>query len=300
MRPPAAVVASALIITTQASGQDRLQALLAKVGDYVNAYERRFSLLVAEEHYVQAVEEPPVVHTSAPALARDGSGSAFAKGEGKRRQRTLRSDYLLVALPGGGWLPFRDVYEVDGRPVRDRSDRLTRLFLTDAGSARVDAGAAFEQARRIMAESARFNVGDVQRNINLPTLALLFAAAENQPRFNYRLQRPDAGGGDILRYMEQQRPTLIRTTNGRDLPARGRIWLDADGAITQTELVATDAQVSATITVNYERSEPLDMHVPARMNETYELRGRAGTVSGDATYSRFRRFHVSTTEKIGH
>ena len=297
MRARLGVIAAAASVAA-VSSQPSLSPLLARVGEYVEAYERRFSLLVADEHYVQSVEDlSSVVNPTAAAFGRDGSGSAFPKGEGKRQRRTLRSDYLLVALPDGGWIPFRDVYEVDGSPVRDRSDRLAKLFLNDAGLARPDAN-GFEQARSLMAESTRHNIGDVLRNINLPTLALLFAAAENQPRFTYRVD-PAEGGTPVLLFTEQARPTLIRTTNGRDLPVRGRMWIDSDGAVSQTEMIATDAQVSATITTTYERSEALAMRVPVRMTEVYEVRGRATAVSGVATYSLFRRFQVNTTEKVG-
>jgi hypothetical protein len=62
-------------------------------------------------------------------------------------------------------LPFRDVFERDGKQVRDRQERLAALFLK--GSSR----SAFEQARAIMDEGARYNIGNVARNINMPTLA---------------------------------------------------------------------------------------------------------------------------------
>ena len=47
-----------------------------------------------------------------------------------RRKRTLRSDFLLVRYPEDThWQAFRDVAEVDGKPVRDHDARLTKLFL---------------------------------------------------------------------------------------------------------------------------------------------------------------------------
>ena len=204
-----------------------------------------------------------------------------------------------MALPGGGWFPFRDVFQVDGRPIQDRTDRLAKLFLTETGQARVDAAGAFEQAKRIMAESARYNIGTVQRNINLPTLALLFIAPENQPRFTYSEEASPAAGVRIVRYEEQQCPTLIRTTANRDLPARGRLWIAPDGRVTRTELIAADAQVRATITVTFEPAAALDMWVPVRMEEEHEVRGHPKIVKGVATYTKFRRFQVTTTEKIG-
>jgi hypothetical protein len=41
----------------------------------------------------------------------------------------LLSDFLLVTGEASDWHQFRDVREVDGRPVPDRDRRLTELFL---------------------------------------------------------------------------------------------------------------------------------------------------------------------------
>ena len=53
------------------------------------------------------------------------------RGEPTKQTRVLRSDFLLVTFPGlNGRMSFRDVFEVDGRAVRDASqaDRLVRLL----------------------------------------------------------------------------------------------------------------------------------------------------------------------------
>jgi hypothetical protein len=104
----------------------------------------------------------------------------------------LRSDLLLVkAGAAGDWLQYRDVFEVDGQPVRDRTDRLTRLFLDPSASS---AG----QIARIRDESARYNIGDILRNLNVPTFALTFLVPANQPRFKFRRtkERIPATAGD--------------------------------------------------------------------------------------------------------
>jgi hypothetical protein len=93
-------------------------AILVNVTKYVSEYEAAFTAIVAEERYEQTYQPPP----------RPGSGPGA--GTSGFQRRTLVSDYLLVRPPGvDAWLPFRDVAEVNGRPVRDRSDRLTKLFL---------------------------------------------------------------------------------------------------------------------------------------------------------------------------
>jgi hypothetical protein len=104
MKAPACVVCAALAIAAQ-TVPSTLDALLQRAGAYVVEFETRFSNVVAEEHYFQRAPSSTRSSTSMPALVR----------------REMRSDFLFVKVPGNdGWLPFRDVFEVDGRPVRDR------------------------------------------------------------------------------------------------------------------------------------------------------------------------------------
>ena len=82
------------------------------------------------------------------------------------RHRELKSDLLLVRPVGADrWVQFRDVFEVDGRPVRDRNERLMKLFVTPSS-------ATANQAEQIANESSRYNIGNLQRTVNLPVLAL--------------------------------------------------------------------------------------------------------------------------------
>jgi hypothetical protein len=75
--------------------------------------------------------------------------------------RELVSDLLRVEIEEGTALvPFRDVFEVDGRPVRDRSDRLMTLFVRPTS-------ATLEQARAIVAEGARYDLGS-GTNVDVP------------------------------------------------------------------------------------------------------------------------------------
>ena len=83
----------------------------------------------------------------------------------------LVSDFLLVQVPGEGWTPFRDVFERNGQKLRDREERLAKLFLNGASRS------SFDQARQIMLEGARYNIGTIERTINLPTLPLVFLTA---------------------------------------------------------------------------------------------------------------------------
>src|SRR5205814_5885069 len=128
-----------------------------------------------------------------------------------------------VKVPGDDtWVPFRDVFEVDGRPVRDRQERLTALFLQPSA-------VAIDRAKQIANESARYNIGAVFRTINMPVLALEVLRAENQPRFTFsRLQRDRRTGPDVwsLEYHEHARPTIVRGEGGKSLPSERRVWID--------------------------------------------------------------------------
>jgi len=103
----------------------------------------------------------------------------------------------------------------------------------------------------------------------------------------------------VIEFKETARPTFVRTTNDRDLPVNGRLWVDEQtGAIRKTELHAVDTGVEAHITVTYQLDAGLGVWAPARMEERYR-RGRDSVeVRGVATYSKFRRFQVKTSENI--
>jgi hypothetical protein len=252
-----------------------LDVVLSRMFAYVERFQREFGSMVAEERYEQTIRQP----------------AGLSRGEPRR---DLRSDFLLVNVPGQGWLPFRDVYEADGRQLRDRQDRLTALFLSGTTTG------ALEQAQRIMNESARYNLGGGTRNINVPTLALMYLGPDTRSGVRFVEAKSDGPGEErIIEFTEVGRPTLIATTGGRDLPARGRIWVDeTTGTITRTELHADDTGVAAEVIVSFEFESAVSTWVPRRMEDRFKRRGDTSEVRGVATYSRFRRFQVSTSEEL--
>ena len=271
-----------VLAATSVRGQEDLQIVVSRAIAFVETFQREFGMLVSEEHYDQDV--------------RAVSSTFFLRGRGAPNPATpvrtvLRSDFLLVRTTEGVWMPFRDVFERNGRAVRDREDRLSKLFLENSHN-------GLEQARKIMEESARYNVGNISRNINLPTLALDFLTDTYRSRFEFT----DGGRDDIGRiliFKEVGRPTYVVTTGQRDLPVTGRFWVDeATGRIEQTQLDALDTAVQAHITVRYQSDLASGTWVPARMEERYVRRGDPAEVRGLATYSNFRRFQVQTTEEV--
>jgi len=101
-----------------------------------------------------------------------------------------------------------------------------------------------------------------------------------------------------IEFRETAPQTLIRTAANRDLPSRGRAWIDGtNGRILRTELIARDTQLSAEVTVNYRLEAGMELLVPADMTEQYQVAQSGIRILGKATYSRIRQFTVVTTEK---
>jgi hypothetical protein len=275
-----------------------LREVLARAAIYVEDFRQQLSGIVAEETYVQ--EEIP------------------------GGERMTRSDLLLVrSAIFPRWLQYRDTFEVDGQPVRDRGDRLTALFLDADGDAR-------QQAQTIARESTRYNLGDVIRTINVPLMPLVILERDVQPRFRFsrgadreapRVADDDEAAGHfrirtevwVVRFEERERPTIIRDgINRRDVPATGRFWIEpATGRVLMSEMRAEHPRIRAEVTVSYQ-SEPLfDLLVPAAMHERYtnlRLVRRVGRraapeaawdrIEATATYGRFRQFQVQVDERI--
>lgn len=277
-----------LAVATLSAGQaaePSLDTVLARAAAYVTAYQGRLAGIVAEEHYRQNV-----------------MGTQRRGGPATRQFRELRSDLLLVKVGSeGSWLQFRDVFEVDRKPIRDRDERLYKLFV----GARADAAT---QAEAIQAESSRYNIGPIIRTVNMPILALVFFDRANQPRFEFKKGKAGnarrfagmAAEGDVwlIEYRETLKQTVVRGAGGKDIPSHGRVWLDrTNGRFLRTELISEDTEVRASIDVTYQTGAGLDLLVPAEMRERYELRRTESRIDGRAQYSRFRQFTVTTSEK---
>ena len=279
-----------------------------RLADYADAFEREFSVVVAEERYVQIIHPwrgNPSGPAGEPALGwRDPGDRAPKKSGGpiiSRRQ--LLSDVLMVQLKDRRWLSYRDVAEVDGEAVRDRTVRVRELFLSKTADRE-------GQFRRIAFESARYNLGDLRRDLNLPTVTLSLLRRLNHPRFEFKRAKDetiDQRPCRVLSYKEKLIPTLVATPNSGDIFIYGRIWLDqADGRVRRTELrFERGSQKRSYIRVDFQSFEGLTVLVPALMWEWYEGADQLGRIGGDmtviqglATYSKLRRFQVTTGEEI--
>lgn len=285
-----AAVTAAGLPAHPAAQEPGMAEVLKTAAAYVAEFQAHLSGIASEETYVQEVTP----------LAGRSSGGALMQ------RRVLKSDLLLVKPAGvDRYVEFRDVFEVDGRPVRERGERLSELL-------RQPWNTASSQMSAIINESARYNIGPIQRNVNTPLLAMLFLDASLQSKFKFKRaskarSQPNPVGVSApvaptvehpvfrastemwpVEFEERERQTIIRTPDGRPLPARGRFWLNpATGAVLISELVLTGGGVNTTITVSYQSEPLMGFMVPVEMRESYI--GARERVAGAATYGRFRQ-----------
>jgi hypothetical protein len=255
-----------------------LVTLLGRAAEYALRFEFSFANVVSEERYAQDV---------IPA------GPGFVGGP-RRQHRELVADFLLVRLPDDtDWLPFRDVFEVDRTPIRDRGDRLTQLFVDPGPTSR-------RRAAAIAEESARYNIG-VTRTVNHPLLGFSVLRPAGQFRFKFgslKAETVDGVAAWVVDFSEQERPTLIRGSRGRDVPMSGRAWIDGEsGRILRTDIIADAPGVTASIAIRFELDPEFDLAVPVVMREDYRYPN--GTrVIGTASYGRFRHFGVEVSDAL--
>jgi formylglycine-generating enzyme required for sulfatase activity len=292
----ALVLGTALVLAApQPPARLELEAVLDRAGWYLDYFVDEFENVVAEETYVQ--DSSQLLASFSPVSGgRGGSVQPPAPSDMLRaRHREMRSDFLLVkSRETEALVPFRDVIQVDGVLIRDREARLAKLFLSDLPD-------TMGRAERIREEGARYNLGNMRSTLGNPVLALGVLQQTYQPRFRFSLGKEDKNFGAgvvVVDYKETHSPTMIRGEVGNDLPAHGRLWIDAaTGRVLKTELQVEQPTVRATITTTFQAEEKSGIAVPLEMREqyTFPTGNRVNTV---ASYGRFRRFDVIANEDI--
>jgi hypothetical protein len=272
--------------TRQTNEPADLSAVLERASRYVLRYFGVMANLTAEERYVQellgfrSMSPGPALNPRPP----QNVGS---------QRRDLRSDVVLVKVgPPLEWRVYRDVFEVNGNVVRDRADRLARLFLEPVHEVRA-------QAERIAEESARFNLSHMGRVLNEPGLPLAFLQPSVRPRFEFSLDRRERDDEWVVRYEEKARPTLFWHNRTLPNPSAGRFWIDSrTGEVSQSEHVVTPENLKATFVTEFRADDRLGISVPTRLREQLWTGVQAGDarVQGVATYAKYRTFDVTTEE----
>ena len=120
--------------------------MIERVGKYVASYGEKAAVVVASEKYTQSV---------------------LVDGADMGRPRELKAEFAIVRVAGGAWTGYRDVIEFEGKPVQDRTRSAGRRCSPTPPAMRA-------KLIRIANESARFNVGPISRNFNVPTAAMFF------------------------------------------------------------------------------------------------------------------------------
>ena len=271
----AGIAAAALLAWAGGSRLGAAESALETLLDKATAYELQFvgafENVVAEEVYVQEMSSP-------------------------RRKRTLRSDFLFVKYPGVSQsMVLRDVFEVDGKSVRDaaQAERMMKLFTSPVNN-------AVARARELAEEGARYNLWNIG-TLNNPLVALVFLQPDYRPRFRFNLAGIEKDLGPTVRtvrFVEWKTPTILRIGANSDLPTRGLIWVDeTTGRVVKTRLQAGNYRTPPEVVTTFRHDDALGIDVPAEMRDWYP--DRNGDVRGVATYGRFRRFQVQTEETIG-
>lgn len=277
--------------------------LVDRVVAYVERFHHEMEGAVLEERYVQLLRKPCCIEPRSPGddpNLRWNEPGGRGRQKGVVEQRQLLSELLLVPVSGGMKIGYRDVLEVDGRPVKARDERMRRLFEEGTTASEVELG-------KIAAESTRFNLGPLRRTANIPSMPLLYLVPSARERLYFSSggrERRDGREVAVLEFREDDSPTLVADAAGRDMPARGRIWVDAEtGAIREVELRIGE-RARRVLRVWFRDESRMKVLVPIRMWEWYEriqVSGETWPVDLEAmaTYSNVRLFTVSTTEGAG-
>jgi hypothetical protein len=205
------------------------------------------------------------------------------------------SEFGIVRVPDNPqWLGFRDVVRVNGSAVQDRDERLASLF----ENLTVD---AIEQAQRISAEGARYNVGPLRRSINDPALVLELLDGRNAQRM--RIQKVREVTSDnvpawIVRFRETGRPTVVRSSSLGDVPANGQAWIDSTtGRLLRVQAtIGAISGVRCEVDVTFGKVPEVEFFVPTRMME--RCFDGAFVQEGEASYGNYRKFTVDTKETV--
>jgi hypothetical protein len=200
---------------------------------------------------------------------------------------------LVHAGPGRGWLPFRDVLTMNGTEVTFPEDRLVRLFRSGNPE-------ALDLATQIHTASRKHDLGNVQRTINIPMLGMMLLHPEVRGRFTFKHEGDESLQGryvERISYKEVARPTLIRTTRGKDLALTGRMWIEpTTGIVVKTEMIAADPVVRAMVTVTFRRDGELALWVPERMEEYYKASLALDDIFSTSTFSAPRAYQADSRD----
>jgi hypothetical protein len=248
------------------------EVVLRRAAQYLFEFIGGLSGVVGEEEYQQS----------------------FREGAGRRR---LKSDFLLVNYPGAenNFLAFRDVIEVNGKPVTDQQDRLLKLFVEPYTDPLVRASEiAYASAKHSLERGRLAN----------PLFAIALLQRHYQPKFRFDLKRLEPKLGPGVREIELFEDVAPKPS--APPPVHAVAWVnELTGRVVKTEVRAGRAPSTALLTTTFGVDPVLGVDVPLEMRDLYVVNGGAASAlrAGDeyigiARYTRFRRFQVHVAETI--
>ena len=269
-----------LAASSQPQNAPELMTVLHRATEYVARYEAELGNLIGAEEYVQN------------AVWLDPNRRVVAK----RLQRRVSSDFLIIQV-GAEWVALRKATRVDGSKVKE-----TEPAFEDAFDNSPEANEKLLLAMK--GESTRYNIGDIIRTINVPTVALKVLRESEFSRFAFER----AGSSKIegvqtwaVRFREEGAPTLVLGEKNQFLYSNGTLWIEPEtGRVLRTEFNVESpyirSRVKARIVVTYAEGKNMKMLVPSLMDEHYE--SEFNTVDCKAYYSNFRPFEVDVKFEI--
>jgi hypothetical protein len=274
------LIAAALVgmaALTGAQGKPPLSDILKAAGTYLSEFSQKVAV-IAEEDYVQR----DTTTSSAP--------------------RRLQSDVVLVGLGNGVVIGHRYVHTVDSSKVRERDERLLKLFTGQ------NPAAGQEPAKKLEEEVEHYYLSPNLRTLDAPGLALEFLREANQPQSTFSIEsikNMDGAQVAIVKFVERPTSKILPTPDGAQ--TSGKFWIDvANGAVRQTELtvdlrevfrfhVASKFANDATVGFWVPSEVLQDVDIKTATKNAHSNMGAGGqlgsrrTFEGRARYSKYRR-----------
>lgn len=258
-----------------------LTTVISRAAEYVSQYESELGNLIGTEEYSQTAVW--LDNGTPPRVAR-------------RMQRRSSSDFLIIQV-GPEWYALRKTNRVDGIKVKEVVPNFEEAFdnSPEANS---------RLLRNMKSDSTEHNLGDVQRDINLPTFALKVLRQGEASQFTFeRAGTARISGVAVwrIRFRETAGPGLVVSRNGQPLYSNGTLWIEPEtGRVLQTEFEVENTfgtiGVKGRISVTYSPAKNLPVFVPTVMVEHYE--SKYHTVDCRADYTNFRTFEVDVKFEI--
>ena len=230
-----------------------LQVLLERAGAYLADYQRQVPAVVSEEIYDQVART-----------------MRFAPWSGGR----TRSDVLVIANDATGWVVFRDVFEVDGKPLRDRDERLEKLLLNPSRG-HVRSGAAHRAGKR--AVQRQFPWPLVRQDAQQPDGGAAVSDAQNQHRSRFRIDgdarrlTASTPSSSASRSRRRRECSCRRAIGGRrKLLDRARVRPSPAQRAADSDRDVRRADHS-TIRMGFAIDPKIGLQVPVGMDEIYQM-----------------------------